>query len=433
MKARRSLRWFMLKFLISLVVLMVIAYFIWFKFFFIEGLKQSVVDVLEMEAISFQEQYQKDPSTPMPQTGLLQSFTGYDRLPENIRQWWPEEIIREGKFLYKEEYVDEDFFKPPEEFRVTFLLPYQLNDGKMIYLLMSFGEENLTQASQIRFDHNITLMWIISAVVLLIMIVAVWFLTRRLIKPMESMAHWADDLSLEKIDKPIPGLRYNELETVATKLQQAFRRIGEVLEHEHRFLRNASHELRTPIAVIRGNAELLNKILSSDAKARPCVARIERNATNMQHLTETLLWLSREEEPIDGIETVVLDTMLQSVLDEHRYLIEGKQVEIVFSVAPFSLQTKATPLRIVLANLIRNAFQHTAQGTVTISLEEETVIISNQNEGADDGAGYDGYGLGLALVEMITSRMGWQCQHEEIAGGRKVQVFGFRAKQTHQV
>ena len=103
------------------------------------------------------------------------------------------------------------------------------------------------------------------------------------------------------------------------------------MENEQRFLQHASHELRTPLSVISGNLELLDKLAERRRRCeaeREAFDRLNRAVTNMRQLTETLLWLSRASEKPPVAEPVELHALMHALVEENRYLLDAKPVEI---------------------------------------------------------------------------------------------------------
>ena len=262
--------------------------------------------------------------------------------------------------------------------------------------------------------------------------VFVHLLLERTLKPFAQLSDWVDTLTKDNVGKAVPDFEFNELNRIAHQQQAALIRISEMLDKEQDFLRHASHELRTPIAVVKSNSELLARILESagisetcDHKGVAAIARIKRAALNMQHTTETLLWLSREQGDSLVTSEVNVTAMINHLVDDNHYLLQGKKVSISLNIDNETLQLAETPCRLVLNNLIRNAFQYTAEGEVVISFHQAKVNIININqsqESLDHTAADYGYGLGLRLVERIVDKMSWQYQNNEIDGGRNVTV-----------
>lgn len=211
------------------------------------------------------------------------------------------------------------------------------------------------------------------------------------------------------MDQPHPNFRYAELEQIASQLQGSYQRNAVLLEREHQFLRHASHELRTPIAVTRTNLELIEKMGMPPGYERP-VERIDRANKGMQQLTETLLWLSRENEAAPSVHEIALDQLLHELIDDLRYLLNEKEValktEHIQALSPRLVSI--TPMRIILSNLIRNAFQYTCEGEIRFDLNEERLIIENIDAGSEMVDPDNSFGLGLMLVKKICEKLGWE-------------------------
>ncbi|OLQ77764.1 hypothetical protein BIT28_05380 [Photobacterium proteolyticum] len=247
---------------------------------------------------------------------------------------------------------------------------------------------------------------------------------RSVASPVEKLRDWAKSLSADSLKQAAPDFRYNELNTLATLIQNSLNLVQEGLEREQVFLRHASHELRTPIAVIRTNTELLKKLGTSNPdKSQAIVERIERASLTMGHLTDTLLWMSRESTSSLPAEYVDLGVLLEELVDELHYLLQGKSVSIEVETSPHSVLLPVIGCRIVLTNLIRNAFQHTQHGRVVITQVENTVLIQNSNSDSQSGETSDlGFGLGLDLTEKLVKRFGWQYEHRKEVTGHVVKV-----------
>ena len=81
------------------------------------------------------------------------------------------------------------------------------------------------------------------------------------------------------------------------------------------------------------------------------------------------------------------------------------------------MELPETPIKIVVGNLIRNAFQYTHSGTIHIYFEENSIVIKNINTQELDLPFQDSFGLGQDLTEKICKKLGWHLEAEEIEGG----------------
>ncbi|HET9594710.1 MAG TPA: ATP-binding protein [Anaeromyxobacteraceae bacterium] len=193
------------------------------------------------------------------------------------------------------------------------------------------------------------------------------------------------------------------------------------------FVANASHELRTPVAAIRGAAEtLLDGALQDPDAARRFVDMIARHAERLARLTDDLLDLSRIESGQwqMRLERVALAPLTQSVLDLHADRAAQRQLRLVREVpADAAAVADARALEQVLVNLVDNAVKYTPPGgavTVRAHREPGRVLVEVVDTGpgierhhlarlferfyrADAGRSRDqgGTGLGLAIVKHL--------------------------------
>lgn len=239
---------------------------------------------------------------------------------------------------------------------------------------------------------------------------------QKIAKPIESLKVWAKSLDQDNIKKQLPDFTYNELNILASIIQTSLMSTHKSLDREQRFLSYASHELRTPISVIRSNVDLIKRLSEMNPltnKQQLTLQRIERAGLTMSDLTDTLLWLSRTGDQQDQevvLEPVNLHEKINLLCDELNYLLNSKDVEVTIKNEEHtqnSVEIAAIACHIVLTNLVRNAYQHTQQGNVHISLSGSRVTIINTNEEANSQKAELGYGLGLQLSEKIIKHQGW--------------------------
>lgn len=200
--------------------------------------------------------------------------------------------------------------------------------------------------------------------------------------------------------------------------------VQQAVDRERRFLRHASHELRTPISTIRSNIELQRKLAhkrEKPADEQNIVDRIDRASLTMKHLTETLLWLNHEPDAPLQSETVDLPELIRELATEMEYLLAGKPVTTDIFTFPYSCTVPLVPARIILGNLIRNAYQHCWEGTVVIEQRDNRITITNPAEqdaqNVSTKTSETGYGLGLELTTTLSQRIGWHYtsgRHENV-------------------
>jgi signal transduction histidine kinase len=214
-------------------------------------------------------------------------------------------------------------------------------------------------------------------------------------------------------------------------------RVDQLIERERNFTREASHELRSPLTVIRmATDNLLARPL--DDGARTMVEKIRAAAQDMVELTEALLLLAREHEGVLASESVNVNEVLRQELARCRMIYGAKPLEFRLDEV-VALEIDAAPrlLAIVLGNLLRNACAYTDAGMIIITVTAGRVSISDSGIGMSkehlgrvftpyfrvSQARGSGHGIGLTLVKRISDRCGWVVDiNSEPSRGTQVEV-----------
>ena len=434
-RAFPSLRRSLLSWFVGSGVVMVLVYALLLEHYLELGGALRTKSVLERTATSYAEAFAADPTAPLPTAPGLRSFRHIEDIPVALREQLSPEAFHRHREMQHLVVLDDggDTVKArlplsceAAPCEVLFFFSYRLDDRTWLYLMQALVE---TEIEDLEYDFIETVALIISLVFALVLLTLALVLSSRIGQPVRRLAHWADHLSLESLDEP-QDFRFRELNLVAARLRSAFRRVVEGMENEQRFLQHASHELRTPLAVMSANLELLDKLAERGHRREAeseALDRLNRAVTNMRQLTETLLWLSRTSEKLPKAEPIELHAFMHSLVEENRYLLDSKPVEIVVTGNRSRIHIPSTPCRIVLANLIRNAFQHTRSGRVSIDIAHDRITIDNENaadveEEAPSDDGDYGFGLGLRLVDELCRRLGWGYESSPRGDGRSTTV-----------
>ncbi len=208
-----------------------------------------------------------------------------------------------------------------------------------------------------------------------------------------------------------------EVQPLMTALNTLLSRIGAALENERRFTADAAHELRTPLAALRTQAEVA-RAQADTAQLRETLDKVIRGVDRATRLLEQLLLLARLDEttmaapspqPLHPIATSVVGDIAQQAIDRQIELELNGDETASAAVDPMLLA-------IALRNLVDNAIRYTPPGgQVTITLAPDRIAVSDTGPGMDQAElgratarffrGSDvtasGSGLGLSIVERI--------------------------------
>jgi signal transduction histidine kinase len=224
---------------------------------------------------------------------------------------------------------------------------------------------------------------------------------------------------------PVPRAR-DEISRLAVTLNDMLARLGSALEHERRFVADASHELRTPIALLRTELELALRRPRSPKELRFALGSALEETERLSRLADDLLLLARAEEgslPLRRQRTD-LEELFENVA--RRFAARARSADRQVRAAPTSAIVDADPARVeqALDNLVDNALAYGAGDVVLFAEPADGVVELHVTDG---GAGFDeaflpraferfsradearrggGAGLGLSIVQLIASAHG---------------------------
>ncbi len=417
MKLNISLKWFVSIAFLTIGVVLVAGYTTLSGNYFILGMDNMIASHMEQ----FSRQYQEQTQARMEFNGYVISHD-WKQQPAAVQNAFLQAPSQPGKLIKQIERATTD--GPPEN--IIFAMRYD-DQGKTVYISRSLPRESITEMvhNNIRESRN-TLITISAITILslaLVLILLLWLVSR----PINALGDWTRALDATNLKKPAPDFYYPELNRMAELIRNSLSTVHDGLEREQKFLRHTSHELRTPISVIRNNIELLDKLKeqkgqNSEAKLQEVISRIDRASLTMQHLTETLLWLSKDSPAPLPQKEIELDKLVQDLVTEMHYLLNDKPVSVHVDTEMFKIKLPDIAAKIVLGNLIRNAFQHTWEGDVVIRQKESSVEIINTEKSAEIKENNLGFGLGLQLTEQLIKQLGWHFMNINQPNEYKVRV-----------
>jgi signal transduction histidine kinase len=259
-----------------------------------------------------------------------------------------------------------------------------------------------------------TIMIILLAVMAAGTVFLGWILARslanRIITPVTELASAVRGLPLDGEGVALSvDVAPDEVGTLADTITHLQKRISEFTRREREFTAHASHELRTPVTVIKGAMEILKgRSDAGQASVQRPLARIERAVTDMEHLIDTFLMLARQKQAAKKSETCDLRGAVENVVATHHYLLATKPVEVqVLAADAGRVRAPVSLVTIALGNLVRNAFQYTMEGRIIIIALPDRVRITDSGPGIS-ASGVKGNGLGLTIVDRLCEHMDWK-------------------------
>lgn len=312
-------------------------------------------------------------------------------------------------------YYDEERMDSYESDLSHAVLVTPVGDGERIVMAVDITDlEN--------YQNDMALISVLIAVLSGAMIAgSIAWVYRSLRSPMGVLAQRMEELDPEQpAQRLATDFALSELHDIAVVVNCHLGRVERFIERERSLLDQASHEFRTPIAVIAGAVDVL-KLHPLPPAANAPLARIESTVENLGQIMAALLFLSREDGKAP-LETTRLDSLVTALIDDHQHLLEGKAAHFVVEVIePLTVDSPEAIARIVVGNLLRNAAENSYQGAIRVSLSGGRLRIQDSGEGFDTVAAArrytqalrnsakqgGGQGLGLFLTKRVCERFGW--------------------------
>jgi heavy metal sensor kinase len=285
-----------------------------------------------------------------------------------------------------------------------------------------------------------------------------YMLARKALSPVTRMVTTADQITAARLDRRIDVPQSDdELGRLARTLNGMIARLERSFEEIRRFTADAAHELRTPIAVLRNEAEVALRMPREPEQYQAILEDQLEELERLSRLADRLLFLCRGDAGLLPIanEPVELREIVADVAEHMRLVAEEKGVTLhTRGTTPCPIQGDEDQLRRLLFNLLDNAIKFTsARGSVTIETacteEKMGIAVSDTGIGippehiphvfqrfyrVDPARGPDmgGTGLGLAIARSIAEAHGGSLTIESTVGiGTRV-ILTLPAKPRHQ-
>lgn len=283
-------------------------------------------------------------------------------------------------------------------------------------------------------ENNLGLWMLVSnmiAILLLGLLVA-WGLGR-VVQPLADMAQRINALRPDRPGQHIEAVKgaSSEQVVIADALNDYLQRNDAFVERERGFIDSTSHELRTPIAVIRGAGELALDQPGIPPTVRHQLLRIRQTAESVEQLITLLLVLAKDPSRLEkSSDYVRLDELLPDILADHRHLCADKDLDLQLAELPrCELFAPVAIMQVAIGNLLRNAIENSDRGVIRVSLlAPATVRIEDPGHGMSPeeiaeiyrrmarGDTRQGNGIGLDLLGRLCEHLGWKLLLDSATG-----------------
>ena len=276
----------------------------------------------------------------------------------------------------------------------------------------------------------------LALLTLALLVLLCFYFMRRIINPIEALTSYASKVSEGK--RPaLPETPYGEIKILAKTMEETLHKLDGKAYVES-YIQTLSHELKSPLAAMRGALELIDD--ANPEQAEKLRSNLQKETLRMTQMVENILFLSRLENQIGPAEmkNIELNFLINSLLDEYRERFCDYTFEFDHSLKEAVYLGNDFLLKIAFGNLIKNAVDFSPVGSlIKLSLmqkEKDFIIqVIDQGQGIPKYAidkifdrfyslprpnnGRKSSGLGLAIVrEIITLHKGTVSILEENSG-----------------
>jgi len=301
--------------------------------------------------------------------------------------------------------------------------------------------------------------------VLLVMIIIsiIWFIYRKINKPLNQIVDSANLIAQGKFDTKIPEYDIKEIEQLGAALNNMTCHLGRLENLRQDFVGNVSHELKTPIATIQSYVEtLLNGGMHDEKDVQRFLEIVLKQNHRLAHIVDDLLMLSRlENTPKNELlkmNQLKVRDLFQSAIELCQERAEKKQLKIKIKASSLIVIEADQSLMLqALVNLIDNAIKYSDDGKKISLIAEHkgnttSLIVSDQGPGIPEhhfprlferfyrtdksrSRQKGGTGLGLAIVKHIiqTHDASIKVKNNDKTGCRFIISFQYELKSSHHL
>ena len=316
--------------------------------------------------------------------------------------------------------------------------PWQEKSLRVIYY--HDGKTGQTVAVAQPWRNRLEILWNIvwahlaaSLLVLPLMVLLLHLAVKRSIYPLKELA---SELSERRADNLVPVSRAvpQETQTLVDALNRLFARVQTSIEREQRFTSDAAHELRSPLAALKVQTEVL--ALSDTAEQPYHLQQIQQSLNRAEHLINQLLTLARldPEQGLKNTAPIHWESLSSQVLQNTNLSAREKRIRLKreFLAKPPLLQGDDALLQLMLRNLLDNAVRYSPENSeVGLYFHADRIEVRDQGTGIAPehlsrikerfyrpaGQNAQGSGLGLSIAEHIAKLHGLTLKLENRDGG----------------
>lgn len=319
------------------------------------------------------------------------------------------------------------------------LIPYRKYD----FTVQTESEKLNVSLSHILLEMNELIVWLFAATALILILLAtgLFFINRKIAKwawkpfhnNLSKLKHY-DITNKEPVQLEASGIsEFEELSKVISKLMTQVKKDFQNLKE---FNENISHEMQTPLAIVRNKMVQLLESPNLSDQERHSVQAAYQEVNKLSKIGKSLTLISRiENQEFKRIDKVELHNLIDNITSNMAEIIDYKQLEMVADLQPVVIKCDLILANILFTNLIKNAIQHNHEGGfIKMCLNEKKFDIENSgkilttdtnqlfNRFRKGSSATDTLGLGLAINQKICELYNFQLDYHHEEGIHRISL-----------
>lgn len=257
---------------------------------------------------------------------------------------------------------------------------------------------------------------LLTGILLVILFLLNWWLSKSLWKP---FYHTLDELKRfdlhKKETRSLPSVKISEFRMLNEEIIKMTDKIRNDYQNLKEFTENASHEIQTPLAIIRSKLELMIQSENIPTEQQKLIQDVYESTNRLSKLNQSLLLLAKiENHQFHELETVDLKKLVENKLLQFEDMIAFKNITVKANMEKAGIKMNLQLADILLSNIIGNAIRHNIhEGKIIIELKNNFLAISNSGNPLTTSpkklferfqkasSSGDSIGLGLSIVKQI--------------------------------
>jgi len=256
------------------------------------------------------------------------------------------------------------------------------------------------------------------------------FLIKRLLEPLSYLREISELISKGQLDIEIKvSGRRDEFGLLEEAYANMVERLKSIILWQREFIRNITHALKTPLAYIKGQMELLQIGAYKEEKLKEIYSRVYAQSEKMERLITQLATIMRLESQMPlKVERVSINQLFAEMEEEYEFIKEERNFFVDYLEEDKEIEVDKEYFKLALRNLIENAYKYSDKGTkISLYFKDGCIVVEDEGMGMAhpekagelfyrEATDKDGSGLGLYIVRLIAQKSGMDMKIESKKG-----------------